>query len=633
MTWLRTLLGNGRLLATITFITVFLSPTIGHSARINLSAQPVENILPLIVQNGNPEGAEFAVQFTVMNDTAEKLVWRFRTEMLNPLGFEFHEVGEHEPFFASPFKSRPQLSHASQGPVILSKPVSLEPGKSFEVQAIFETKPGPATFPIRLLNETRNDHIARGNNLSHGIYFGVMLAFVVLFAVSGNITASAASKWFCLYLVALTLLNAHSHGYLLSRFDLSPENFFPLLRFLQVGIMFAYLTFAMSFLNATERYPVFSKCVKAFFLIGLIIAPFEIFSDSPRFRLVVDGMALIFLFLGIRCAHLALRDKHHGGYFFVAGYCLLLVVGVINYVASIPDFAPWNDAVDKITLALQSSDALVFGRAIFSQIFNLRQERDAAVNDKLIEYQEKLAISQKLRQSETNLHRARSLAERHRASIASTSHDLRQPIMSLNAALDRAKELSPSMAADFSTGLEFLDSVLSQSLATSRIDAEDQPISAQPEDAEPIELGLVLENVRRMFAAEADQKGLDLKIVPSSLSVEARVIDLVRIISNLVANAIRYTESGGVLVGARRRGSLIAIEVWDTGRGIRADQRDTIMQPYERGNSSTDSHGEGLGLSIVKQLADENGLSVSIRSEIENGSVFTISGLKLANRL
>jgi len=558
MTWLRTNPGIGRLLGIIALITTLGVPATGHAMEVKLSDSPVADILPLIVSNGNPgiatNTATVVTEFTMVNDTSDTVIWRFRTEMLNPLAFEFYGAGQAEPFFLSSFKSRPQLSHASQGPVILSGAMSMEPGESLQIRAQFEHAPRPDIFPVTLVSEGRNDQIERRNTISHGIYFGAMLILVILFILSANVIVSAASKWFGMYLIALTLLNAHSHGYILSLLDLPPESYFPVLRVLQVTIMFAYLTFAMSFLNASERYPALSKGIRIFFVVGLMIAPLEVFSESRNFRLVIDLMALTFLILGIRCAYLAVRDDHHGARFFAAGYFLLLVVGGINYVASIPSFAPWNDFVDQVTLALQSCDALVFGGAIFSQIYGLRIERDTAIKDKLAEYQEKLAVSQKLRHSETNLHRARSLAERHRASIASTSHDLRQPITSLRVALERAKELSPEMATDFSTGLEFLDSVLTQSLATSRADAEDQPASAEPEDAETVELQMVLENVRRMFSAEAEQKGLDLKIVPSSLQVRVKIIDLIRIASNLTANAIRYTESGGVLIGVRRRG-------------------------------------------------------------------------------
>lgn len=631
-------LSNGliaRVFGIIVLILGLAVPAQGNATEIALSKVPIANILPLIVSESNHDDRDSSVelQFSVVNDTAVPVIWRLRSKVLNPLSFEVHSEGADGPIFASPFRWRPQLSHASQGPVLLSAPLTLLPGERMRLRASFERMPGPDIFPISLMSEAQSDAMGRGNAVAHGIYFGAMLAFVIVFLFSANAIASVASKWFGFYLVALTLLNAHSHGYLLSLLHLSAEDYFPGIRLLQAAIMSTYLTFAMSFLDASTRYPVLARVTQIFIFFILTSAPVEIASDSAQFRLAVDALAIIFLALGVTAAYLALRDGRPGGGFFAAGFALLLVVGGVNYIASIPSFAPWNEIVDRVTLALQSCDALVFGAAIFGQIYGLRRQRDEAVEEKLDEFRQKLEVSQKLRSSEQNLHRARLLAERHRESMASTSHDLRQPLASLRMTLERAREVSPTMAADFSTGLEFLDGVLSDSLAKSRVDAEgveDQPTSTSSEAAEAVALQIVFENVRRMFAAEAEQRGLALKIVPTSLSVEVRTIDLVRIASNLVANAIRYTETGGVLLGARRRGETVSIEAWDTGPGIEERALSEIMQPYRRG-ADVESAGEGLGLSIVQRLIIENGLYLSVRSEVGRGSRFAVTGLRRAD--
>ena len=633
MTWVRILSGFNRLLCAILLGCALLASGEGNAAEVRLSDAPMQNILPLIVSNSNPgEGpdAPFVTSFTVRNDTSEVVYWRFRTEVLEPLRFAFHRDESTESFFASPFRARPQLSHASQGPVIRSDLIAMGPSESILIAAKFEHRPGPELFPISLVSEYRSDQVDWRNSTAHGIYFGAMLVFITLFVLSANIIASPASIWFGLYLAAITALNAHSHGYLLTLLHIPPEGFYFVIRGLQAVLLVTYLAFAMSFLRAWEKYPVLWRVVCCFFVAMLVTTVLEITNESTMLRRVTDAFALGFLLIGICSAYIALRDRHYGGRFFATGFGLLLVAGVMNYVASIPSFAEWNDLVDRVTLTLQSCDALVFGGAIFYQIYGLKRQRDDALDETLVEVREKLALSQKLRRSEINLQRARSLAERHRSTLASTSHDLRQPIASLRVSLEQARDSSPALAADLSSGIEFLDSVLGQTLETTRPETEDQPIHDRAEDDEPVALQLVLENVQRMFAAEAQKKGLELKVVPSSLSVEAPVIDLIRIVSNLTANAIRYTDRGGVLVGVRRRGDTVAIEVWDTGRGIAADKQDTVMMPYERGDAPVSSSGEGLGLSIVQRLVAQNSFSATVRSELGKGSVFTIGGLRPA---
>ena len=635
MTWVRILFGVNRLLCAILLVSALLASGTGHATEVRLSNAPIQNILPTIVSNSNTDAATdapFVTSFTVRNDTAESIQWRFRTEVLEPLSFVFHRSEHNDPFFTSPFRARPQLSHASQGPTIRSSLVTIEPGESILVTAQFERRPGPELFPISLVSEYRSDQVDWRNSMAHGIYFGAMLVFITLFVLSANIIASPASIWFGLYLASMTALNAHSYGYLLTLLHIPPEGFYFVIRGLQAALMVAYLAFAMSFLRAWERYPLLWRTVCCFFVAMLITAALEIMNESAMLRRVTDAFALGFLLIGICSAYLALRYDHYGGRFFAAGFGLLLIAGVMNYIASIPAFAEWNDLVDRVTLALQSCDALVFGGAIFYQIYGLKRQRDAALNETLVEVREKLTLNQKLRRSETNLQRARNLAERHRSTLASTSHDLRQPIASLRVSLEQARDSSPELAADLSSGIEFLDSVLGQTLETTRPETEDQPPPERIEDDEPVALQMVLENVQRMFAAEAQKKGLELKVVPSTLSVKAPIIDLIRIVSNLTANAIRYTDKGGVLVGARRCGDTVAIEVWDTGRGIAADKQNTVMMPYERGDAPTSSKGEGLGLSIVQRLVQKNGFTATLRSKPGKGSVFRIGGLRPVSR-
>ena len=138
------------LVAFACFAFASFTPIVGHADEIGLSDAPFRDILPLIVEDGNSGMAENAFSgavgaiergFVVRNDTSETVVWRLRTEMLEPLAFDFRVAGEARPFFASPFEARSQLSHASQGPVIRSEPVSMGPGETLRVRARLSSRP------------------------------------------------------------------------------------------------------------------------------------------------------------------------------------------------------------------------------------------------------------------------------------------------------------------------------------------------------------------------------------------------------------------------------------------------------------------------------------------------------------
>jgi len=173
-----------------------------------------------------------------------------------------------------------------------------------------------------------------------------------------------------------------------------------------------------------------------------------------------------------------------------------------------------------------------------------------------------------------------------------------------------------------------MESLLVGLLDISRLDA-----GAVKPEFQSVCLEDVFQAVRVHEKSAADSKGLRLRFrLPkgpngSQLMVLTDPMLLHSVLRNLVANAIRYTQSGGVLVAARKRGKhRLRIEVWDTGIGIAPDQLDRIFEEfYQVSNASRDrSRGIGLGLAIVRRTASVLGEQVSVRSRQGHGSVFAI---------
>jgi CheY-like chemotaxis protein len=125
---------------------------------------------------------------------------------------------------------------------------------------------------------------------------------------------------------------------------------------------------------------------------------------------------------------------------------------------------------------------------------------------------------------------------------------------------------------------------------------------------------------------EVDRKGIALRLVPCSLTVKTDPVLLERVLRNLISNAVRYTDKGRVVVGCRR-GVRLSIEVWDSGRGIPADQQDLIFQEfYQIGNPERDrARGLGLGLAIVQRLTRILHIPMQMHSRVDRGSVFKLS--------
>jgi CheY-like chemotaxis protein len=133
----------------------------------------------------------------------------------------------------------------------------------------------------------------------------------------------------------------------------------------------------------------------------------------------------------------------------------------------------------------------------------------------------------------------------------------------------------------------------------------------------------LLRRIETTFAGAARENGLSLRVVGSSIWVRSDFILLERIVSNLVSNAIRYTTTGRVVVGCRRRGSQLRIEVWDTGVGIPEDQRQHIFGEFYRLDREQRG-GLGLGLAIVDRLCRLLDHPVELISTLGKGSCFSV---------
>jgi signal transduction histidine kinase len=217
--------------------------------------------------------------------------------------------------------------------------------------------------------------------------------------------------------------------------------------------------------------------------------------------------------------------------------------------------------------------------------------------------------------------------------LAAASHDLRQPTAAIGllVSLLRQQAKDPQVK-DLTNMLDeavaSMESLLVGLLDISRLDA-----GAVKPEFQSVSLHDVFQAVRVHEKSAADAKGLQLRfrlphgLAGSQLTVLTDPMLLHSVLRNLVANAIRYTQCGGVLVAARRRGKhRLRIEVWDTGIGIAPDQLDRIFEEfYQVGNAARDrNRGIGLGLAIVRRTASILGEQVTVRSRLGRGSCFAI---------
>lgn len=210
--------------------------------------------------------------------------------------------------------------------------------------------------------------------------------------------------------------------------------------------------------------------------------------------------------------------------------------------------------------------------------------------------------------------------------LAAASHDLRQPVQALQLFIAGLEEeitepkqlrIVERLRASQQAVQQMLDSLLD----ISRLDA-----GVLRTRIMPFSMADLFKRLEAEYTPVATDKGLSIRVHSTNAWVNSDPEQVSRIVQNLISNAIRYTNRGGVLVGCRRRGDKWSVEIWDSGRGIDADKHEEIFQEfYQVNNPSRDrTQGLGLGLAIVKRLADLLDCRLELQSRPGRGSVFRV---------
>jgi len=290
------------------------------------------------------------------------------------------------------------------------------------------------------------------------------------------------------------------------------------------------------------------------------------------------------------------RDVHqrclHGAVESSAGERFVRSDGTVDWVRW--EVQPWYDTPEKIG-----------GIILFTEDVTKRKEAEESV---------RLAVD--------NAERAYREKEDF---LLAVSHDIRQPLQTLSFLQDvlakkihdpEMRELLARQAGTVSAMTEALNTLL-------HFDRLERG-AVEPRLTD-VSLGEILERLRDEFEDRARAKLLTLRCVPTSLVARTDPVLLSRVLRNLLSNAIKYTKAGSVLIGCRRRSTVVRIEVWDTGIGIPADETELIFEKHRQGNMEANQQGFGLGLSLVRHLCRLLGHQVEVSSAFGKGSVFAVS--------
>ena len=218
-----------------------------------------------------------------------------------------------------------------------------------------------------------------------------------------------------------------------------------------------------------------------------------------------------------------------------------------------------------------------------------------------------------------------ALADQAKTSfLSAASHDLRQPLQTLRFLQAALEPHLPdgegrNLVGGIARSLDTMSSILSSLLDVNRLETG----NLRPSTSD-FAIGEVFDSLAADFADLVAEKGLRRRVVCSGLVVRSDKRMLETMLRNLLSNAVRYTDRGVVLLGCRRAGDNIRIEVWDSGIGISEDQLPRIFQEYYQGTDGAERGGFGLGLAIVRRIGKILDHRIEVRSTPGRGTVFSI---------
>ncbi len=297
--------------------------------------------------------------------------------------------------------------------------------------------------------------------------------------------------------------------------------------------------------------------------------------------------------------------------------CAITIVWATIFAIGI--FGDLRLSIEQRVLAAQATIlAISLGALVLAALFSERRLHESALLERQARLQEALRAGEAAWKSA-------GLADRAKSSfLAAASHDLRQPLQTLrllHAALEphHPDGEARSVVVGIGRSLDTMSSILSSLLDVNRLESG----NLRPSPGE-FSLSEVFESLAADFAAALQEKGVRLRLIRCNLVVRSDRRMLEEMIRNLLSNSVRYTDRGRILLGCRRAGGHVRIEVWDTGVGITEDQLQHIFDEYYQGTAGAERGGFGLGLAIVRRLGQILDHKVDVRSIPGRGTRFSI---------
>jgi signal transduction histidine kinase len=568
------------------------------------------------------------LRLRVANTTAETRDWRiyfhenfkqvFHVYIVDSDGNVDHAVAQE---IDSPFTTR-----AIAFPELVS-PLRVAPGGTATVFVRFWTE-GSTNLPLSIETVESFTAISARKSAKNFVFYGMMLVLIVAAFLSMLVLRHPIFPAYIAYAGATLLYIMHSDGvafqYLWPHFPL-----FNSIASVVAGGSYAVFgaLYARIFLNTPKYHPLIDKLLLAVMAVVVVMVA-SIVVVEPRvikktLILVVLFAVMLFTVAGL----VAARRRFKQVRFYVIAWLGAMISATLMTVRHWFGVEISQEFQYDSMRVVMIFDAAMMGMAIVDRYSQLRAERQAAMQSSLDHARRNLDMTKRLRDLEEGYEMAVQTSALRDQQLENTVHDLRQPLHALRLVVHGAingNQAQQFNYADIDDSFRYLETLVTDHLdrAVARENAEAKSAVA---DGGEVPLDDILRKAHDMFLADAREKGLEFVYVPTSAVAQVEPLAMMRIVINLVANAIKYTDAGKVLLGVRRRHGDVRIEVHDTGPGLDGNAfAEACERSVRLASAQHASDGHGFGLAIVTELAERHGYRIGVVENRRTGTGIAI---------
>ncbi|WP_137113812.1 MULTISPECIES: sensor histidine kinase [Mesorhizobium] len=581
--------------------------------------------LPGPVPDFGYTAARIWLRVPVVNQTKDVSSWRFYVHANFTQKISIWKISADNQIITllnldedTPFSARP-IQHPQ-----LVAPFALEPGEAATIVMAYYSQ-GASRLTMSI--ETPESYAALMSVAQAKSYafYGMMLVMITLALAALVTLRQSVFAAYVGYLCSVLIYVAHADGV---AFQYLWPNFPRFNSMASVvagsGVMVFGALFAITFLQTARYHPVMHRVLQAVIAIIIGLDVLLWIADPQLLKRIlvymITGSVLVFLAAALNASRTRFRETR----FYVATwFALLIPAGLFTARYAFGLESQTFPVYDAVRIALVC-DALLMGLAIFDRY---NQHRQAAMQETLSQSERNLALAQRLAVLEQSYQQVEATAREREEGVKDTVHDLRQPMHALRLSLRQMFSGQSDKSTDFGqieSALGYMEQLVDKRLAEQPKWENTVDVPSAADAGKTVDepgLYAVLRGVTDMFSSEAREKGLQLRLILSAPDAKVDAYALMRLLSNLVSNAIKYTRQGRVVVGLRRHKDSYRVEVHDTGPGLSGDAFEQALQRNKRLERDIDAaDGSGLGLTVVKEIADTQKWRLSSCADRRSGA-------------